>query len=85
MSRIGLEPSGVSTESDEGLQDEPRRGGALSGAEKAISGDFDPKLQRVIDAWPTLPDPRLGNTVGPQDGFGPYRGRSESPAPELRG
>ena len=48
MSRIGLEPSGVSIEFNKGLQNEPRRSGALSGAEEAISGDFDCDSQQVI-------------------------------------
>jgi hypothetical protein len=51
MSRIGLEPSGVSTEFDERLQNEPCGGGALSGAEKPIFEHFSPELQQVIDAW----------------------------------
>lgn len=32
-------------------------GGARSGALEAISAPIDPDLQRLLDAWPTLPDP----------------------------
>ena len=31
-------------------------GGAESGAQRAPEGQFEPELQRLIDAWPTLPD-----------------------------
>ena len=51
----GQEPNGVTNNSDKGLQNSPQRGGALSGAESGVSGDFDPELQKVIDAWNTLP------------------------------
>jgi len=52
----GLEPNGVSGESDKCLQNQPQRGGAVSGAESGVSGDFDADLRKVIDAWPTLPE-----------------------------
>lgn len=32
------------------------RGGAESGAVDARSGAFDPELQTIVDAWPSLPD-----------------------------
>jgi hypothetical protein len=51
----GLEPNGVTNESGKQLQNGPHGGGALSGADKLTSGDYGPDLQRVIDAWPTLP------------------------------
>lgn len=32
-------------------------GGAESGAPRAPDPHIDPDLQRLIDAWPTLPEP----------------------------
>ena len=56
MGPAGLEPSDITDESNTGLRNEARKGGALSGAKKASFGDFDADLRKVIEAWPTLPE-----------------------------
>ena len=63
MGPAGLEPDGVTGKNSKGLGESSESGGALSGADKPISGDFDlpagrqdPDLQQVIDAWSTLPE-----------------------------
>ena len=56
MTPRGLEQADVTSSNSKGLGESPESGGALSGAEKPISGHFSPDLQQVIDAWPTLPD-----------------------------
>jgi hypothetical protein len=50
MDRTGLEPNGVSNKFDKELQNEPCKGGALSGAEKAVFRDFDADLKQRIAA-----------------------------------
>jgi hypothetical protein len=51
-----LEQVGVKGSNVNELGESPESCGALSGADKAISGDCDPGLQQVIDAWQTLPE-----------------------------
>ncbi len=63
MGPVGLEPNGVIGKCDKGLQNEPNRGGALSGAESDVSDDFDADLRKVIDAWPRLPEAVRRNIV----------------------
>ena len=45
----------------------PEVGGAECGAQRAPEGQFEPDLQRLIDAWPTLPDPRRAGIVAMVD------------------
>jgi len=52
----GLEPKHVTTCGGKDLQNPSPEGGAESGAVSPISGPIDPDLQRVIDAWPNLPE-----------------------------
>jgi len=52
----GLEPKHVTTCGDKDSQNPSPEGGAESGAVSPISGPIDPDLQRVIDAWPNLPE-----------------------------
>ena len=56
MGDTGLGPTGVTKRSGKQLQAEPRRGGAISGADNPTSMDCGPDLQRVVNAWPTLPE-----------------------------
>ena len=51
----GVEPADVSGDNTGRLHTSPDSGGAESGAESPNSGQFDVDLQRVIDAWPALP------------------------------
>ena len=56
MGRTGLEPVDATGDSDRHLRKQGQGGGAGSGAESADSVHFGPDLQRVIDAWPRLPE-----------------------------
>ena len=50
-----LEQVGVTSSKSHDLGESLESGGALSGADKPIFGDFDSDLQQVIDAWADLP------------------------------
>ncbi len=50
-----LEQVGVKGCESKGLGESPESSGALSGAEGAVFGDFDPDLQRVVNVWADLP------------------------------
>jgi hypothetical protein len=52
----GLELSDVTSSKNKDLRDSQNASGAESGAVSPISGPIDPDLQRVIDAWPNLPE-----------------------------
>jgi len=52
----GLEPKYVTTCGDKELQNPSPESGAESGAVSPLSGRVDARLQRVIDAWPNLPE-----------------------------
>ncbi|HUS46374.1 MAG TPA: hypothetical protein VM219_10195 [Phycisphaerae bacterium] len=52
----GLELSNVTPSKNRDLRDSQNASGAECGAEKAICEPIDPDLQRVIDAWPNLPE-----------------------------
>ena len=49
---VGLEPGQETPEKTTVSE----AGGAECGAQRAPEGQFEPDLQRLIDAWPTLPD-----------------------------
>ena len=63
MTPRGLEQADVKCDISRDLGESSESSGAISGADKPISGDFDlpagrqdPDLQQVIDAWSTLPE-----------------------------
>ena len=53
MTPVGLEPTSKSS----GKTPVPGAGGAESGAPSAPEPHINPDLQRLIDVWPTLPEP----------------------------
>lgn len=55
MGDTGLEPDSVKTSNDSTLHDRPNQAGAESGAVDTENGASDLDLQRIIDAWPTMP------------------------------
>ena len=56
MTPRGLEQGDVKSGNSKGLGKSPESGGAESGAESGVSGDFDADLRKVIDAWADLPE-----------------------------
>ena len=54
MGDTRLEPNSVTTCNTNSLQENQKPSGALSGAHSANSGDFEPELIQIIEAWPNL-------------------------------
>ncbi len=57
MGDTGLEPVTTTGCKTKHLQQRPPMGGAESGAVVGRTAPSDPDLAKVIEVWPTLPDP----------------------------
>ena len=55
MGPPGLEPPNVNPCNHSTLRESANQRAAESGAVDAESGDIDPELAAVVEAWPTLP------------------------------